>query len=155
MPADPILTLAWLVLAHLAADFIVQTGAVVAAKNAPGARGWLGLGAHGLGVAACLNPVALAFGLPGLWPLLAITAGHVLIDRTKIMLTGRAERRALAVADRRNEGRAPAAGLGRAWTPLPAAYFVADQAAHVAVTLAAWAIWLSGQAPTTEWSEAV
>ena len=36
MPADPILTLAWLVLAHLTADFILQTSAVVTAKNAPG-----------------------------------------------------------------------------------------------------------------------
>src|SRR6185369_1137231 len=81
MPADPILTLSWLVLAHLTADFIVQTSAVVMAKNAPGPRGWRGLGAHGLGVAACLIPVALAFGLPGLWVLIAITARHMLRRR--------------------------------------------------------------------------
>ncbi|MFL5776827.1 MAG: DUF3307 domain-containing protein [Chloroflexota bacterium] len=155
MPADPILTLAWLVLAHLVADFIVQTGAVVSAKNSPGTRGWLGLGAHGLGVAACLIPVALAFGRPGLWTLVAIAVAHVIIDRTKITLTRRTERRAIAVADRRNEGRAPAAGLGRAWTPLPAAYFAIDQAAHLTVTLAAWVIWLSGQAPTAEWATAI
>ena len=155
MPADPILTLAWLVLAHLVADFIVQTGAVVMAKNSPGTRGWLGLFAHGLGVGACLIPVALAFGMPGLWTLLAITIAHMLIDRTKILLTRRVERRAIAAADRRHEGQAPAAGLGRAWTPLPAAYFAADQATHIAVTFAAWAIWLSGQAPTAEWSTAI
>jgi Protein of unknown function (DUF3307) len=155
MPADPILTLAWLVLAHLVADFIVQTGAVVMAKNSPGARGWLGLVAHGLGVGACLIPVALAFGAAGLWTLLAITVAHMLIDRTKILMTRRVERRALAAADRRHEGQAPAAGLGRAWTPLPAAYFAADQAAHITVTGAAWAIWLSGQAPTAECSTAV
>jgi hypothetical protein len=155
VPADAILTLAWLVLAHLVADFIVQTGAVVMAKNSPGARGWLGLGAHGLGVAACLIPVPLAFGLPGLWTLLAITLAHVLIDRTKVLMTRGVERRAVAAADRRHEGLAPAAGLGRAWTPLPAAYFAVDQAAHISVTVVAWAIWLSGQAPTAAWSSAI
>jgi hypothetical protein len=154
MPADAILTLAWLVLAHLTADFIVQTTTVVMAKNAPGPRGWRGLGAHGLGVAACLIPVALAFGLPGLWVLIAITASHMLVDRTKVLLTRGAERRALDAAERRHEGRAPAAGLGRAWTPLPAAYFAFDQLAHLGLTAAAWAIWLSGQAPTVEWSTA-
>ena len=155
MPADPILTLAWLVLAHLTADFIVQTSAVVMAKNAPGRRGWWGLGAHGLGVAACLIPVALAFGLPGLWVLIAIAISHMLVDRTKVRLTHGAEHRALDAAERRHEGRAPAAGLGRAWTPLPAAYFAADQMAHLGLTAAAWAIWLSGQAPTVQWSTAI
>jgi hypothetical protein len=124
------------------------------AKNAPGPRGWRGLGAHGLGVAACLIPIALAFGLPGLWVLIAITLSHMLVDRTKVLLTRGAERRALDAAERRHEGRAPAAGLGRAWTPLPAAYFAFDQLAHLGLTAAAWAIWLSGQAPTVEWSTA-
>ena len=155
MPADAILTLAWLILAHLVADFVVQTGGVVTAKNSPGSRGWYGLGAHGLGVGICLVPIAVAFGLPGLWALIAITVAHMLIDRTKVLVTRRAEHRALAAADRRHEGRAPAAGLGRAWTPLPAAYFAADQGAHIVVTLAAWVIWLSGQAPTVEWSNAI
>ena len=156
MPADAILTLAWLVLAHLVADFIVQTGAVVMAKNAPGTRGWLGLFAHGLGVGACLIPVALAFGVPGLWTLLAITVAHMLIDRTKILLTRR--RRAAGAGRGRSTARGPGrrpralAGRGRR---CPALYFAADQAAHLAVTLAAWAIWLSGQAPTAEWSTAI
>jgi Protein of unknown function (DUF3307) len=153
MPADPVLTLAWLVLAHLVADFVIQGGTVVIAKNARGRLGWLGLGAHGLEVAICLLPVAIAFGLPGLWTLLAITGLHVVIDRTKVVLTRRAQRRAVDAADERKEGQAPAAGLGRAWTPVPAAYFIADQAAHIAVTFVAWAIWLSGQAPTAWWSD--
>ena len=54
MPADPILTLAWLVLAHLVADFVVQTGTVVIAKNGRGRLGWVGLAAHGLEVGICL-----------------------------------------------------------------------------------------------------
>jgi hypothetical protein len=155
MTADPILTVAWLVLAHLAADFVVQTGGVVAAKSSSGGRAARGLLVHGLGVAVCLVPVALAFGVPGLWVLLAITLTHVLIDRLKVVATRRAERRALDAARRRHEGRAPAAGLGRAWTPLPAAYFAIDQAAHLGVAWLAWVIWLAGQAPTVEWSSAV
>src|SRR4029079_8727058 len=66
VPADAILVLAWLVLAHLVADFAVQPCAVVTAKNSRGSRGWVARGAHGLGVAACLIPIALAFGVPGL-----------------------------------------------------------------------------------------
>jgi hypothetical protein len=155
MPADPILTLAWLVFAHLVADFVVQTGGIVEAKNAPGSRGWQGLGLHAAGVAVCLVPVALAFGLPGLWTLVAITALHGIIDRTKILATWRTERRALDAADRRHEGAPPAAGLGRAWTPLPALYFALDQGAHLVAIVAAWAIWLAGQAPIDGWSSVV
>ena len=155
MPADPVLTLSWLVLAHLVADFIVQTHAVVMAKNSPGRQGWLGLGAHGLGVGACLIPVALAFGVAGLWALVAITAAHLVIDWTKVRLTHRVQDRAVQAADRRHEGAAPAAGLGRAWTPMPAAFFAFDQLAHLAATFIAWSIWLSGQAPTAEWSTAI
>ena len=150
MPADAILTLASLVLAHLVADFVIQTGAIVAAKNSPGGRGWLGLTAHGLGVAVCLIPVVAAFGPPGLWTLIAITLAHVVIDRTKILMTRRVERRAVDLANRRHEGRPPAAGLGRAWTPLPALYFAVDQLAHVSVIFVAWLIWLSGVSPS--WS---
>jgi hypothetical protein len=155
MPADPILTLAWLVLAHLVADFVVQTGGIVAAKTAPGSRGWQGLGLHAAGVAVCLVPVAVAFGLPGLWALVAITVLHAAIDRTKILATWRTERRALDAADRRHEGAPPAAGLGRAWTPLPALYFALDQGAHLVATFVAWAIWLAGQAPIDGWSSVV
>ena len=155
MIADPILTLAWLILAHLVADFVVQTGSVVAAKSSLGGRAARGLLAHGIGVAICLVPVAFAFGLPGLWVLIAITVSHVLIDRVKVVATRRTDRRALDAARRRHEGRAPAAGLGRAWTPLPAAYFALDQVAHLAVTWIAWVVWLAGQAPTVEWTSAV
>jgi hypothetical protein len=155
MTADPILTLAWLVLTHLAADFVVQTGGVVAAKSSSGGRAVRGLLAHGVGVAICLVPVAFAFGLPGLWVLIAITVSHVLVDRVKVVATRRAERRALEAARRRHEGRAPATGLGRAWTPLPAAYFALDQVAHLAVIWIAWVVWLAGGAPTVEWSSAV
>jgi hypothetical protein len=155
LTADPILTLAWLVLAHLVADFVIQTTGIVVAKTSRGGRAWRGLVAHGLGVAVCLVPVALAFGLPGFWAVVAITVSHVIIDRVKVLATQAAESRALDEARRRHEGQASAAALGRAWTPLPAAYFALDQLAHLAVLGIAWAIWLTGQGPTTEWSNAV
>jgi len=155
MTADPILTLGWLILAHLVADFVIQTTGIVTAKTSRDGAAWRGLLAHGLGVAVCLVPVALGFGVPGLWALIAITVAHVLIDRIKIVATHAAEGRALAEARRRHEGRVPAGGLGRAWTPLPAVYFALDQMAHLTVIAVAWAIWLAGQAPTVEWSAAI
>ena len=155
MTADPILTLGWLILAHLVADFVIQTTGIVVAKTSRDGGAWRGLLAHGLGVAICLVPVALAFGVPGLWALVAITVTHVVIDRIKVVSTHAAEARALEEARRRHEGRAPGAGLGRAWTPLPAVYFALDQVAHLTVIAVAWAIWLAGQAPTVEWSAAV
>jgi Protein of unknown function (DUF3307) len=155
MTADPILTLAWLGLAHLVADFVLQTGGIAADKTSTGPAAVRGLLTHGLGVAICLVPFAAAFGPPGLWTLGAITVAHLLIDRAKVVATHRAEARALADAGRRHEGRAPAAGLGRAWTPLPAVYFALDQLGHVAVLAIAWAIWLAGRAPTAEWTSAI
>lgn len=155
MTAEPILVLAWLVLAHLVSDFVLQTGGIVAAKASTGRRAMRGLAAHAAGVALALVPVALAFGLPGLWALLFITATHVVVDRTKVVATRRAEARALAAAHRLHEGRAPAAGLGRAWTPLPAAYFALDQATHLVLLAIAWVAWLAGTVPTTGWVAAV
>jgi hypothetical protein len=61
----------------------------------------------------------------------------------------------LAEAARRHEGLAPAQSLGRAWTPLPAAYFALDQVAHLAVIGVVWASFLAGQPMTIEWSSAI
>ncbi len=155
MSADPILVLAWLTLAHLVADFVIQTDGMVAAKTSIGTRAWQGVLAHGLGVAVCLVPVAVAFGVPGLEALAVIVVAHVLIDRTKVVATRRAEARALATAFKRHEGLAPAQGLGRAWTPLPAAYFAADQVAHLVVIGVAWGVFLAGALPTVEWTSAI
>jgi len=155
MTADAILTIAWLVLAHLLADFVVQTGSVVRDKNASGRRAWQGLGIHALGVGVVLVPVVLAFGLLGLWFLAATVVTHVAIDRAKVLATRGAEARALADAHARHEPPPPAAGLGRAWTPLPGAYFIADQLAHLAVLVVAWAVWLSAAPLTAGWSDAV
>ena len=92
MTGSDILVLAWLVLAHLVADFLLQTDRVVADKSGDGRRAWRGLGMHGAAVALCLVPFALAFGVPGLGLLVAVTIGHVVIDRWKTLATRAAER---------------------------------------------------------------
>ena len=137
--ADATLVLAWLVLAHLAADFLFQTESMVADKFTGGRRGWRGLLAHAAAVGLCLVPVALAFGIPGLGLLVVVTVGHALIDRWKVRATRRAEGRALAAAHRRHEA-ASTSGLGPAWTPIPGALFILDQVAHVVLIGAAWLV---------------
>ncbi len=143
MTADPILTLAWLALAHLIADFVIQSNRVATEKFGVGRRAWRALGMHWVGAAVCLAPFVLFFGLPGLWLLLVVSLAHAAIDRAKIVLTRRVEVRALQEARRMHEGPAPAASLGTAWTPMPAFLFALDQAAHIVVTLVAWAAFLS------------
>ena len=69
-----------------------------------------------------------------------VGVSHVVIDRSKVMLTRRAAARALHAAHERHEGPQPAEHLGRAWTPEPAALFLADQAAHLVVIGVAWAL---------------
>jgi len=140
---NPILVLAWLVLAHLVADFLLQTGSIVRAKAAHGGRALAGLVGHGAVVAVCLVPVGLAFGGPGWLFMLVSALLHVGIDRTKVVLTRRAAARALEAAHRRHEGPQPADHLGRAWTPWPAALFVLDQLAHLAVIAVGWAALLA------------
>jgi hypothetical protein len=153
--ADPKLTLAWLVLAHLLADFALQTNGIAMAKFATGRRAWAGLLSHVAVVGVCLVPVALAFGSPGLAVLVAVTASHAVVDRLKIVATQRVEAAAVAEASRMHEGPAPAASLGTAWTPVPAYLFALDQVVHLAVLGWAWAVWLASAAPTTGFATAV
>jgi len=148
--ADPTLTIAWLILGHLLADFVFQTDRIAFAKAAPGARAWLGLGAHGIVVAVLLVPVALAFGAPGAVTVVVIAVSHALVDRSKILLTRRAEARALRTS--RHEPRGSAGGfVGHGWTPVPAALFIADQVVHAAIIGTAWAIWLASAPLTPSW----
>lgn len=140
MTAEPILVLAWLVLAHFVADFVFQSGTIARTKSGSGSRALGGLIAHGLIVVVCTAPVGLAFGTPG-WSFVAVVGvAHVVIDRTKVVLTRRAAAAALAEARALHEGPLPPEHFGRAWTPRPAALFLADQAAHLAVIGAAWTI---------------
>jgi uncharacterized protein DUF3307 len=152
---DTVLVLAWLVLAHLVADFILQTDGIASAKADRGSRAVYGLLAHGIVIAICLVPVGFAFEARG-WAFVAVSAiSHVVIDWTKVALTRRAAAAALREANERHEGPAPADHLGRAWTPAPAALFLADQAAHLVVVGGAWAVLLAGLAPAPGWVGAV
>ncbi|MEO8571322.1 MAG: DUF3307 domain-containing protein, partial [Chloroflexota bacterium] len=153
--ADSILVLAWLVLAHLVADFALQTGGIASAKASHGSRALRGLVAHGLIVAACVAPVGLAYGERGWWLVMVTALTHVVIDRTKVILTRRAAAAALREAHERHEGPQPPEHLGRAWTPQPAALFLADQGAHLAVAGGAWAILLAGVPFAAGWVSAV
>jgi hypothetical protein len=144
MTADQGLVLAWLVLAHFVADFVLQPGGMARTKALPGSGAYPALFGHALVVAALLVPFGLAFGAPGWWVLVIVTISHAVIDRLKSVLTRRAEAVALAEARRRNEaaGSAPD-GLGPAWTPVPGALFLVDQLSHIAILVAAWAALLS------------
>ena len=156
MAADGVLVLAGLFLAHLAADFLLQTGGIVADKSASGRRVLRGLGLHGAGVAVCLVPFVALFGAPGLWTLVLVTVTHVVIDRAKAVATRRAEARALAAAHSRHaSGVASPIALGPAWTPVPAGLFILDQAAHAAILVGAWAIWLAGATPVPDVAAAI
>jgi hypothetical protein len=154
MTAEPILTLAWLALAHLTADFVLQTNRIATDKFATGRRALRALGAHVGIVGLCLVPAIFVWGGPGLAFALAVTGGHAVIDRAKIVSTRRLEAGALARARRTGESPATADGLGPAWTSAPAALFVLDQLAHLAVGGLAWAVWLAGAPLDAGWTSA-
>ena len=138
MTPDQGLVLAWLFLAHLVSDFVLQSSRMARSKAAPGNAALPALFGHALLVALCVVPFGLAFGAPGWWVVAIVAVSHAAIDRTKSVLTRRAEAAALAESRRRHEaaGTAPD-GLGPAWTPVPGALFAVDQLAHVAVLVVA------------------
>jgi hypothetical protein len=142
---------AWLVAAHLTADFVLQTGGMARGKYADGRRAWHALIAHIAVVALCLSPAIAVFGAQGGVFVLVNVLAHAVLDRLKVRLTRRAEaaalREALREVDRRAALAEPEAGLGRAWTPIPGALFVLDQVAHVAVLLVSWALLLARATP--------
>ena len=144
MTADPLLLLAWLIVAHLAADFVLQTDGIARGKTARGRRGTTALLTHGSIVAVCLVPAGLAFGPPG-WIFLAVSAlSHVAIDRVKIDLTRR-------VPDGASQDQVEA-GLGPAWSFVPAALFALDQFAHLAVLVVGWVVLLARAPLQDGWS---
>jgi hypothetical protein len=151
---DPIAVLSWLLVAHLVGDFVLQTGRMAVDKQADGPRAWRALRDHSAGVALALVPVVVAFGIPGLAYLIVIAVSHALIDRSKVLLTRGAEARALRAAFARYGTLSGAGGLGTAWTPIPAALFVADQLAHGLVLAVAAAVLLQGDL-TAPWVDAV
>jgi hypothetical protein len=143
---DTVLILAWLVFAHLVADFVLQNDWIALNKGQAGRRGWEALAVHGFHVGLCLLPAVLAYGLRGVVYLVVAVASHVLVDRWKVMATRRSERQALDAARKRlvGTGEAPESGLGSAWTPWPGMLFVADQALHLTIALVGWLVILEG-----------
>jgi hypothetical protein len=151
MTAEPVLALAWLLLLHLLADFVLQTERVATDKFGDGPAAWLALAIHVSIVAACVVPAILAWGLPGLGYAAIVVASHGAIDRAKIVWTRHVEAVAIARAHRAHEGAVPADGLGSASTAAPAALFVLDQVAHLAISAAAWAVLLAAAPLATSW----
>ncbi len=154
---DTVLVLAWLVFAHLVADFVLQNDWIALNKTQDGRKGWQALGVHGLHVGLCLLPAVFAFGLPGLVYVVVVLISHVLVDRWKVQATRRAERAALEAARKRlaGTGDAPASGLGSAWTPWPGMLFLADQALHLAIAIVGWLVLLEGVALQPAFVDAV
>ncbi len=163
MSHTAILLVAIAVLAHLLADFVFQTDAIAEAKAAPGRRGWRGLGLHAGIVAVCLVPFVLAYGGRGFGYLLIVAVAHGLIDRAKIVLNQRAVANAKPAASSTQQAADPETARpevadapgDRAWTPLPAALFIADQAAHLVVLLGGASALLIGQPTLSAWNDAV
>ena len=155
MTADPVLVLAWLALAHLVADFALQTDSIVHDKASSGRHAWRGVIAHGAAVGLCLSPFAAAFGARGAGLVVVVTLAHVVIDRWKVRATRHAEAVALAEAHRRRADAEPRSGLGPAWTPVPGALFLVDQAAHVLISVAAWLVFIAFVQPIGDFASGI
>ncbi|MGH2466384.1 MAG: DUF3307 domain-containing protein [Candidatus Limnocylindrales bacterium] len=152
--ADPIIVLAWLVLAHLAADFVLQTEWMATEKFRHSQRARVALAAHVAVVGLCLVPFMVAFGLPGAGLLGVVTLGHWVIDRSKIRITRQVEARALLAAGLhgRPAGRPLSADdLDRSWTAVPAFLFIADQLAHLTLMGLAWWAFVARAPLTSGW----
>lgn len=145
---DPVLVLSWLVLLHLVADFVLQTDAAASRKSLRGLPGLAGILAHVLVTAVCFAPVAIAFGGAGLAFVIVVVVSHAGIDWLKVTATRRAEAQVLLAAEPTRVEALEETTLGPAWTMRPAAYFLADQVAHVVVLVAAWRALLVNAAPT-------
>jgi hypothetical protein len=154
---DTVLVIAWLVLAHLLADFVFQNDWIALNKGLSGRRGLVPLLVHGLLVSICLLPVALAYGARGVAYIVVIALSHVLVDRWKVYATRRAEATAQAEARRRIglTGEAPPSGMGAAWTPWPGLLFLGDQALHLTFVLVGWLVLLQGEPITAGFTDFV
>jgi hypothetical protein len=172
MSHSAILLIALAILAHLVADFVLQTDAIAEAKSAPDDRAWRGLAIHAGIVAICLLPFVAAYGARGLGYLVIVALAHGLIDRSKVVLHRRAvgppstparqagtaaapASPAPPAADPGDASSGPDAPGDRAWTPLPATLFLADQAAHFVVLVVGASALLLGQPTSSAWNDIV
>jgi hypothetical protein len=157
--SEPVLVVAWLVLAHLIADFVLQNDWIAIGKSSAGRRGVEALLVHGAHVALCLVPAVVAFGAPGLLYLAVVAGSHMLVDRWKVRATkravqiGRARARQRAAAG--SSGPAGPSPLGAAWTPLPGVLFLADQVFHLTIAIVAWLVILESATLIAPFTDAV
>ena len=154
---DTVLVLAWLVFAHLVADFVLQNDWIAINKATGGRNGWAALSVHGFHVGICLVPAALAYGPRGLVYLLVVAVTHMAVDRWKVKATRRSEKQALDAARRRHAGKPDStpSGLGVAWTPWPGMLFAADQALHLTIAIVGWLVFLAAVPFTQLWLDVV
>jgi Protein of unknown function (DUF3307) len=145
---DTVLVIAYLVFAHLLADFVLQNDWIAINKGRAGRLGWMALGAHGFHVALCLLPAVFVFGWPGVAYIVVVAGLHMVVDRWKVRATRAAEARAQASARARFEatGELPSTGLGNAWSPWPGLLFLADQVLHLTIAIVAWVVLLASAA---------
>ena len=143
------LVLSWLVLCHLLADFVLQPERVAIDKFGRGKDAWRALFIHTGIVTAVASPIILVYGLAGVGYVIVTAISHLVIDRTKIELTLRAGP-ATPGADAE---RATDASQGLSWSPMPAAWFLFDQLAHLVVLVAAWAVFLRAAEPLAWWQD--
>ena len=154
---EPVLTVAWLVFAHLVADFVLQNDWIAMHKGATGREGWSALAMHGFHVGLCLLPAILVWGGPGVVYIAFVVASHMGVDRWKVRATRNADRRAQAQARERLEkgGTQLVSGLGAAWSPMPGLLFLADQVFHLLFALVGWVVILEGAALVPAFLDAI
>jgi len=153
--SDATLLLAWLVLAHLVADFLLQTDAMATEKFGEGPSAVRALALHTGVVAAVHLPLMVIFGLRGLLFTVLTAGSHLVIDRAKIILTRQAEPAARAGTEPTAEEAATGPAFDRGWTPVPGALFAFDQLAHLSVLILTWALLLAGAPPLDAVSDVI
>jgi hypothetical protein len=148
-----VLVLAWLVLAHLLADFVFQPDGVATRKFGRGPEAWGALLTHVVIVAVLAAPVVLVFGVAGIGYVAVTAVTHLLIDRAKIEATLRMA--PAPAADGPEEADDEEKELVPGWSPMPGVWFLLDQVAHLVVLVLAWAFLLAGATPLDAWSDLV
>lgn len=152
---DAILLLAWLVLAHLVADFLLQTDSMATRKFGHGAEATRALGMH-LGLLGLVHlPLVVVFGWRGLLFVVLTVGSHLVLDRAKIVLTRRVEPAPASGREPSAEEAATGPSFDRAWSPVPGALFAFDQLAHLSVLLLGWTLVLAGAEPVRLVAEVV
>ncbi|MCY7417323.1 MAG: DUF3307 domain-containing protein, partial [Chloroflexi bacterium] len=146
------LVLSWLVLCHLLADFVLQPEHVAVNKFGRGREAWRALLIHAAIVTVVASPIILVYGVPGIAYVAVTALSHLVIDRTKIMLTLRGGTAGEAADD---GVLLIGGGQGPRWSPMPAAWFLLDQLAHLAVLVGVWAIFLRSAESLGWWQDLV